>query len=486
MTARDLASTQLVDGLSATQLLEGLGRVYRWLLVTDAQRRILWMSEGVSSLLGGDALAIGADARDFLPRLPRPEQVFALRKQLRGRGHAANLPLELPSREGGMVPVQVSLLKVETLERGAPLLVAIARPVSPERDARGPEGLERSLVDRAPDGIVTLDGDGFVVYANAAAGRLCARDPDEMRGDPAALLFGRGAAEALRIASAVGGCESEECCVSLSRPDGSEIPVSVTVTALSGPAQEAAGKALFIRDVSRGQRREADLARTNEELEHCVTSLAHDLRSPLVALLGFSRLLRQEYASLLDQTGRHFIDRIEQAGRTMESLVHDMLELSRIGQSGEHLVMVDPRGVFAQLRAELKPRLDEGGIELHLEESSPPLVYTDRTRLYQLLSNLIGNAIDHMGEPESPRIEVSVRDDDEGHHISVRDNGRGIPPDQIRRVFEAFHSVPREGRRGTGMGLAIVKRIAETHGGRAWVESALGEGATFHVVLPRR
>jgi signal transduction histidine kinase len=258
------------------------------------------------------------------------------------------------------------------------------------------------------------------------------------------------------------------------------------VAALSQAADARASKALFIRDMSGGQRREADLVRTNEELEHCVTSLAHDLRSPLVALLGFSRLLRQEYESLLDQTGRHFIDRIEQAGRTMEGLVHDVLELSRIGQSGEHLAMVDPRGVFAQLKAELKPRLDDRGVELRLAESSPPLVYTDRTRLYQLLSNLIGNAIDHMGDPESPRIEVSVRDEDEGHHISVRDNGRGIPADQIDRVFDPFHSVSREGRRGTGMGLAIVKRIAETRGGRAWVESAPGEGATFHVILPSR
>jgi PAS domain S-box-containing protein len=475
MKARDLASTQLVDGLSASQLLEGLGRVYRWLLVTDAQRRILWVSEGVSSLLGSDALAIGADARDFLPRLPRPEQVFALREQLRGRVHVANLPLELPTRDGESVPVQVSLLKLETVERGAPLLVAIARPVSSEREAGGPDGLEGSLVDRAPEGIVALDADGFVVYANPAAGRLCARDPRELVGEPAALLLGRSAAEALRIASAVGGRESEECRVGLMRPDGVSLPVSVTVATLSPAADGRARKALFIRDVGQSQRREADLTRTNEELEHCVTSLAHDLRSPLVALLGFSRLLRQEYESLLDQTGRHFVDRIEQAGRTMESLVHDTLELSRIGQSGEHLAMVDPRGVFAQLKAELKPRLDESGVELRLEGSSPPLVYSDRTRLYQLLSNLIGNAIDHMGDPEAPRIEVSVRD-----------NGRGIPPDEIGRVFDAFHSVRREGHRGTGMGLAIVKRIAETRGGRAWVESAPGEGAAFHVMLPGR
>jgi protein-histidine pros-kinase len=485
MNAQDLASTQLVDGLSAKQLLEGLGRVYRLILVTDATRRIVWVSDGVSSLCGSEALSVGADARDFLARLPRLEQVLELRSRLRNRGWLANVPLELPTRDGESLPVEVSLLKVETAEPGGPLLVAVARPVGVWAKAEAGGGFERELVERAPDAILVLDGDGFVVFANPAAGRLTGRDPESLVGAPAALLFGDSPSDIERIASAVGRARSGECEVNLCRPDDSRVPVAVTVSAFSQVEGEPR-RALFLRDATARQRAEADLTRTNEELEHCVTSLAHDLRSPLVALLGFSRLLRQEYETLLDATGRHFIDRIEQAGRTMESLVHDLLELSRIGRSGEHLAMVDPRGVLAQLKAELKPRLDDAGIELVLQESPPPLVFCDRTRLYQLLSNLIGNAIDHMGEPESPRIEVAVFDDEEGHHITVRDNGRGIAPDQIGRVFEPFHSHPRGGRRGTGMGLAIVKRIAEKRGGRAWVESAPGEGAAFHVVLPTR
>jgi PAS domain S-box-containing protein len=484
MNAHDLASTKLVDGLSAKQLLEGLGRVYRWIIVTDSRRRIVWMSEGVSSLFGSETLAVGADARNFLPKLPRPEQIFSLRAELRNRSHLANVPLELPTRDGRRLPVEVSLLKVDTVEPGGHLLIAVARSLESGPPLSQGDGPERALVEAAPDAILVLDSDGFVVFANEAAGRLTGRDSATLVGDPAALLFGESAVDVERIASAVGLPDGGECRVTLRRADGAQLPVAVTVSAFeSSPGGEEC-RALFLRDVSERDRVEADLRRTNEELEHCVTSLAHDLRSPLVALLGFSRLLRQEYETLLDQTGRHFIDRIEQAGRTMESLVHDLLELSRIGRSGEHLAMVDPRGVLAQLKGELKPRLDERGIELKLQESAPPLVLSDRTRLYQLLSNLIGNALDHMGEPESPRIEVTVRDEEEGHHIVVRDNGRGIAPDQIPRIFEPFHSVSREGRRGTGMGLAIVKRIAETRGGRVWVESAPGEGASFHVILP--
>jgi signal transduction histidine kinase len=205
-----------------------------------------------------------------------------------------------------------------------------------------------------------------------------------------------------------------------------------------------------------------------------------------VALLGFSRLLRQDYGERLDDSGRHYVERIEQAGRTMESLIHDLLELSRIGQPGERRAMIDPRAVLLQLSAEMKERLDAQGIELALP-ADPPLIYCDRTRLYQVFSNLIGNAIQHMGDCGDARIEVEVVEDGGHHRISVFDTGRGIAPEHHEQIFEAFCSVGerRDGARGTGMGLAIVRKIAETHSGKAWVESTPGAGACFHVTLPR-
>ena len=230
----------------------------------------------------------------------------------------------------------------------------------------------------------------------------------------------------------------------------------------------------------------SDLLRRNDELEHCINTLAHDLRSPLVALLGFSRLLRQDYAEALDETGLHFVDRIEQAGRTMEALIHDLLELSRIGQPGEYPALVSPRAVLSQLSAELKPRLDEKRIQLSLPED-PPLVYCDRTRLYQVFSNLIGNAVEHMGDCDDRKITVEIKDEDGMHRITVRDHGRGVDPQHHERIFEPFQSLAarQEGRGGTGMGLAIVRKIAETRGGRAWVESRPDAGACFHVTLPQ-
>jgi len=478
MTAQHLAETQLLDGLPATRLLEGLARVYRWLLVTDTDRHVLWMSDGLADLFGLDPREVGFDARSFVSKLPRPEQVFSLRSELRRRSHLSGVPIELRTRDGSLLDAEVTLTRIDTAEPGRSLLLAVARPCEDERGEGAQAGIARALLDHAPQAVLCVDADGFIQHANPAAESLTGRCREQLVGYPAALLFGSSASDLERIATSFGQIDSG-CRVGLQRPDGTQLSVDASVAALGKGC-----RGLYLREVSSPEL-DAELRRANDELEHCVNSLAHDLRSPLVALLGFSRLLRQEYDSLLDATGHHFLDRIEQAGRTMETLVHDLLELSRIGQPGDRPSMVDPQSVLVQLRAELKPRLDAEEIRLVLPDTPPPPVYCDRTRLYQLLSNLIGNAIEHMGESEDPCIEVSVVELEQGHRISVKDNGRGIDPAHASQVFEAFQSFPRgDRRRGTGMGLAIVKKIAEKLGGRVWVESAPGEGATFHVLLP--
>jgi signal transduction histidine kinase len=290
----------------------------------------------------------------------------------------------------------------------------------------------------------------------------------------------------IELADALASEAPAQIALTLRRSGADPVDVSASVAPLRGADLAAGGSVITLRGTGGKLVAELELARRADELEHCVNTLAHDLRSPLVALLGFSRLLRQDYAEVLDDTALHFVDRIEQAGRTMEALIHDLLELSRIGQLGERRGLVDPRGVLHQIAAEQKPRLEEARVLLELPES-PPLLYCDRTRLYQVFSNLIGNAIEHMGECSERRVVVEVREDDEVDHICVRDFGVGIASEHHERIFEPFHSLrPRgKGSMGTGMGLAIVRKIAETHGGRAWVESVPGEGAAFHVTLPR-
>jgi chemotaxis family two-component system sensor kinase Cph1 len=270
------------------------------------------------------------------------------------------------------------------------------------------------------------------------------------------------------------------------RGDGGLVHAAITARPRLYRDGRSDGHVIFIRDASEEVAGRTRLERKNAELESYVHSVSHDLRSPLVSLLGFTRLLRQDYDHVFDDTARHFADRIEQAGRTMNALIEDLLELSRIGASNEHRSLVDPRAVLLQLEAELKLRLEETGARLQIPDS-PPLVLCDRTRLYQLFSNLVGNALQHMGPCADPVIEVAVMSERDRHVITVADRGRGIPADELERIFEVFRSASRKppGSQSTGIGLAIVRKIARMHGGEAWAESQPGQGARFYVSLPR-
>ncbi len=479
MTAQQIAAPDPLASVPALHILEGLTRIHPWILVIDAQRRVLWVSEGLREIPGIDGLAPGMDARTFLAKLPRPEQVFPLRSSLRGRSHLQSAPLELRGADGRAIPVDLDLMRVASGEGDLILVIATEHAFT-----SGDDDLNAHLLDSLPDAVLAIDAGGVVRRANDAACRLLESSANEILARPIGALLAEGADQIEALAEILQGPPREAVCdLRLRARSGHIRSLEVSVTPLG-----AGARAILLWDVTEEREAKQRLCKANEELEHCVGALAHDLRSPLVGLLGFSRLLRQDYQDSLDETGRHFVDRIEQAARTMESLIHDLLELARIGEPGEPPFLVDPCEVLQQLAAELKPRLEAADIELALPGGLVSRVYCDRSRLYQVFSNLIGNAIDHMGPRRDARIEVQIEEDDHAHEIVVADNGRGVDPAHRERIFEIFKSIGirADGRRGTGMGLTIVKKIVEKHGGRVWVESEPGLGARFHATLPRR
>jgi len=480
MTAQDIPARSSAEDFSARGLLEGLSRVYRWVLLVDAQRHVLWASEAFSEIVASGEAVLGRDARRFIPLLPNPEQLFKLNTKLKQRPPHVGLTLGIRTSESVDTPVEVHLVRIETDER-APHLLVIARPI--EEGASIAPVPARSIVDEVSEAVVLVDQQGFVTFANRAALELFERPRESIEGSAAALLFGSEATSIGLTVDSLAGRESGECELELVRPDGSRRELLVRAASLE-PGMP--GSMLCLRDLSASDREQRALVKVNEELEHCVNALAHDLRSPLVALLGFSRLFRQDYADRLDASGLHFLDRIEQAGVTMESLIHDLLELSRIESHAPNPSRVDCRSVLVQLAAEFKPRLEDAGIQLVFPDTPPP-IRCDRTRLYQVVSNLIGNAVEHMGEVPEPRIEVEVLEHDAADEIVISDNGQGIAAESHQAIFEVFRRLGRRpvGGHGAGIGLAIVRKIAESHGGRVWVESESGQGAAFHVLFPR-
>jgi PAS domain S-box-containing protein len=337
MSAQLQAGVSLADGSPARQLIDELSRIYRLVLVADHEARVHWVSDSWLAFCGGCNDPAARDLREAIPKLPRPEQSFSILSELREQGFLLRHPVELVDRDH-TVQIELNIFRLVAEEDQPPLIVAIGRPASPE--ATPP--VRHSVLDSSADAILAVDGEGFVTYANPAVGELVGIATEKIEGSPVAVLT-RSASDLERLLAALDVPEPVELEFEVERGGGDGLPVRADITPHRRSGRAGDGAVVSLRDLTAQRRAETELAHRNEELEHCVNSLAHDLRSPLVALLGFSRLLRQDYGAKLDDTGSHFLDRIEQAGRTMEELIHDLLELSRIGKPGERPAMVDPR-----------------------------------------------------------------------------------------------------------------------------------------------
>jgi PAS domain S-box-containing protein len=478
-----------LERVSSQAVLGALDPLHDAVFLVDRDGQILWLSEPVRRLAGAAADSIGT----WMDLLADPAEADALKRELLARGRVAGRRVRLRVAGADEVTVSVRIGRVVSGADSPPLVLALidrleardADRSAVDRELRHTVDYLGAMLDSSPEAVLAVNRAGLVSYANAALERLLGFSEGTLLGQPAVGLFtGADGGDAL-VRTLAREEQSFARDVAVRRRDGSPRWLHLSASPLRLPGGQHAGSVVFLRDVTSERQDAAELARKNSQLESYVHSVSHDLRSPLVSLLGFVRLLREDYGDVLGDQGRHFLDRVDQAGRTMEGLIHDLLELSRIGGTSEHKALVDPLPILRQLRAELKPRLEAQRIRLDFPDAMP-LVLCDRTRLYQLFSNLVGNAVDHMGPREDARIEIGVTDAGNVHVIEVRDNGRGIDPAHHERIFEIFQSLgPRaDGRANSGVGLAIVKKIAETHGGTVWVESALGEGETYRVSLP--
>jgi signal transduction histidine kinase len=227
----------------------------------------------------------------------------------------------------------------------------------------------------------------------------------------------------------------------------------------------------------------AELESKNAELERFTYTVSHDLKSPLFTIRGFVGYLEKDALSGNQERLRSDVQRIIDATEKMQRLLNDLLELSRIGRLMNESQPVSIGELTHEVLELVEGRITERGIAVHVK-SDLPIIYGDRQRLLEVLQNLVENAAKFMGNQTDPRIEIGQLGEAEGMSILyIKDNGIGIQAEHYERIFGLFNKLDVKSD-GTGIGLSIVKRIIEVHGGRIWVESEVGKGTTFFFTLP--
>lgn len=225
------------------------------------------------------------------------------------------------------------------------------------------------------------------------------------------------------------------------------------------------------------------LERSNHDLEHFAYIASHDLQEPLRTISGFSQLLERRYGADLPEGAQRYLQKTIAGSQRMQQLVGDLLAYSRITTHAEIQDNVDLGKIVDTEIDQIRPLIRDTGAKVH--RSALPTLPGDRHQLGQVFANLIRNAIKYSRDGVEPEVDIGATLEGRWWHITVKDNGAGIPEDQFDRIFVIFQRLaPRSDTSGTGIGLSIVHRVVERHGGKVWLDSKVGQGTTFHIRLP--
>ncbi len=351
----------------------------------------------------------------------------------------------------------------------------------------------RGLLEAAPDAMVVVNQDGEIVLLNVQAEKQFGYRRDELIGQKVKNIIPEGFAERLiadslrsaadALAQQIGtGIE-----LSGRRKDGSEFPIEIMLS----PLESAEGILVTaaIRNITMRKKAEANLLqkveelnRSNEELGQFANIASHDLQEPLRMVASYTQLLSIRYKGKLDSDADEFIAFAVDGANRMQRLIHDLLAYSRVGTKGRDLLDTSSEEALQQALSNLRGAIEESGALVTYDPL--PVVQADEMQLVQLFQNLVGNGIKYQSHGV-PQVHIfATREAGEKWLFSVRDNGLGIDPQYFERIFGMFQRLhKREEFAGTGIGLAICKKIVERHGGRISVESQLGQGSTFRFSL---
>jgi PAS domain S-box-containing protein len=412
----------------------------------------------------------------------------------------------LLSRSGKEFDIEDSAAPIVTDMGAASGVVLVFRDITEKKLAEEETGRQKDLLQlilgSVSDGVVVADTNGKFLLFNAAAERFIGVGATDASPDKWSHQYGSFLPDGvtvfppneLPLVRAMRG-ESLDAVELITRnakvPEGRLL--SISGRPLRGEDGALKGGVVVLHDITLQKRAQEALLQAKEEAERTskfkdqfLSTMSHELRTPLNAVLGFSDLLADPRYGPLNEKQRRYIDHIHTGGKHLLSLISDILDLSKIEAGRMELAMesITVDAAFAEVLSVMQPLADKKSHVLCKSVEAGLAVRADATRFKQVLMNLVGNAIKFT--PNGGRIELAAHLGGGSVRMEVQDNGPGIPPEEQKRIFEAFYRLRESGKKteGTGLGLAITQRLVELHGGELGLKSQVGQGSCFYFALP--
>jgi PAS domain S-box-containing protein len=471
---------------------------------TDVRGAITYVNEKFCAISGYSKEELIGQNHRILNSGHHPKEFFQEMYHTIANGQVWYGEIKNRAKDGSFYWVDTTIVPFAGAE-GKPRQYMAIRADITERKRSEVRARLAAVVESSDDAIVGKTLDGTITAWNHGAEKIFGYSTAETMGQSMRMLLPEERANEesdilLQIARGQSVHHFETVRV---RKDGKRIDVSATISPIRDSRGTIVGASNIARDITKSKADEREIRKLNEELASRVAELAganqvlersnielqqfayiasHDLQSPLRSISGFVQLLNMEYAGKLDEQAADWIRRTVQAVKQMQTLVRDLLAYSRVDTRSRPFVQTSFADVFNDVLAMLESSIHDSGGQVTCGDL--PTIMGDRSQLVQLMQNLIGNGLKYHGD-KPPHVHVSAERNGNEWTVSVRDNGIGIDTKYYNRIFEIFKRLHDQTEYpGTGIGLAVCRRVVERHNGRIWLESEPGHGSVFHFTIP--